>query len=179
LTNSLYGAGVEYALHSLLILATQTRPISVADLASLQGIPEKFLAKLFTRMKKAGLVQATEGIAGGFTLARSPEAIPMLDAIQAVDPDRYLFACLEIRRSCTLFGETPPSWAITGPCRIHAFMQEAERSLLEFFASRTLADIVHEFSCKAPASFGEEVEAWFQQRRQDRSRRRPSPGQKP
>ena len=34
----LYGAGAEYALHSLLILATSDAPISVMDLARFQKI---------------------------------------------------------------------------------------------------------------------------------------------
>ena len=49
----MYGAGAEYALHSLLILATRPDPVSVRDLATYQQIPERFLAKIFTRLKKA------------------------------------------------------------------------------------------------------------------------------
>ncbi|MBI5443943.1 MAG: Rrf2 family transcriptional regulator, partial [Deltaproteobacteria bacterium] len=69
----LYGASAEYALHSLLIMIARTEPVSVRDLARFQNLPEKFLAKLFTRLKRAGLVNGMEGIRGGFTLARPPE----------------------------------------------------------------------------------------------------------
>ncbi|MCX6373592.1 MAG: Rrf2 family transcriptional regulator [Actinobacteria bacterium] len=58
------------ALHSRLILATADAPISVVDLARFQQIPERYLAKVFTRMKDAQLVVETEGIAGGFALTR-------------------------------------------------------------------------------------------------------------
>jgi Rrf2 family protein len=170
----MYGAGVEYALHSLLILATQSTPVSISDLAGYQKIPERFLAKLFTRLKKAKLVKGTEGISGGFILARPAAAIDVMEVLKAVDPGRHLFTCAEIRQNCALFGPKPPEWAVSGPCRIHAFMEEAESSLQAFLASKTLADLVCEFSCKAPAPFAQETEAWFQDRKKDRSSRRPT-----
>ena len=170
----MYGAGAEYALHSMLILATRPTPVSISDLASYQDIPEGFLAKLFTRLKKANLVRATEGISGGFALARPAETIPVLDILKAVDPGRVLFACLEIRRNCALFGPAPPEWAVSGPCRIHAFMEEAEQKLQAFLGSKSLADLVCEYSCKAPREFAEETDGWFLERKKDRlARTRP------
>jgi len=162
---SLYGAGAEYALHSLLLLATRPEPASVRDLAVFQKIPERFLAKLFTRLKKAGLVQGLEGVAGGFVLARPAERIRVLDVLAAVDPDRTLFTCAEIRRQCALYGPTPPEWATAGRCRIHLFMGEAERVLQEFLASKTLADLVGEYESKAPPAFIQASGTWFRQRK--------------
>ena len=170
---SMYGAGVEYALHSMLILASHPAPVSISDLAAYQGIPERFLAKIFTRLKHARLVKATEGIAGGFVLARPAEAIDVMDVLRAVDPGRLLFACAEIRGNCALFGPAPPEWAVSGPCRIHAFMAEAERQLQAFLASKTLAELVCEYACKAPESFVQETEGWFLGRKRDRVGRRP------
>jgi Rrf2 family protein len=164
----MYGAGAEYALHSLLILATQPTPVSVSDLASYQRIPERFLAKIFSRLKKAKLVKGTEGISGGFTLAKPAEKIHVMEVLRAVDPGRVLFACAEIRQNCTLFGEAPPGWAVSGPCRIHAFMEEAERKLQSFLSSKTLADLVCEYTCKAPKAFAKETEVWFQDRKKGR-----------
>lgn len=168
---SLYGAGAEYALHSLLILAAQAEPVSVRDLARFQQIPERFLAKLFGRLKKAGLVKGREGIVGGFLLAKPAGQIRVLDIVEAVDPRRSVFACAEIRRHCALFGAEPPNWAVSGPCRIHAFFQDAERALFEFMGSKTLADLVGEFQCKAPRSFANESEGWFQEQRRTRRTR--------
>ncbi len=168
----LYGAAAEYALHSLLILATTDAPFSVVDLARFQQIPERYLAKVFTRMKNARLVVGTEGIAGGFALARAAEDIRVVEVLDAVDPDRKLFACAEIRRNCALFGETPPEWATAGSCRIDLFMTQAEDVLREFLASKTLADLVCEFNCKAPPEFAAESSSWFEERRAGRTSRR-------
>lgn len=168
----MYGAAAEYALHSLLNLAARAEPASVRDLAGFQGIPEPYLRKLFTRLQKAGLVSASEGIAGGFVLARPAAKIRVLDVLEAVDPGRSLFACGEIRRNCVLFGDRPPAWATTGPCQIHAFMRGAERELKTYLSSKTLEDIGVELDRKAPRAYARESEIWFHQRKDQRSTRK-------
>jgi Rrf2 family protein len=170
--SSLYGAAAEYALHSLLTLAARPDPVSVRDLAAFHGIPERFLAKIFTRLEKARLVKANEGIAGGFTLARPTEQIPVMDALEAIGPRRTVFACAEIRRNCILFGDAPPAWSVSGMCLIHRFMQEAERELRDFLASKSLADLSRDFERKAPLDFVRESDVWFRQRKRERTNRR-------
>lgn len=168
MTSALYGAGAEYALHSLLILASRNEPVSVRDLAKYQQLPERFLAKVFSRLKASGIVRGTEGVSGGFSLAFPAQEISVLQVLEAVDPERSLFACAEIRRNCALYDEQPPEWAISGPCRIHAFMLEAERKLKEALASKTIADLVCELGCKVPKSFSEGTIQWFQDQRRSR-----------
>jgi Rrf2 family protein len=165
----LYGASAEYALHSLLIMVARTEPVSVRDLARFQALPERFLAKLFTRLKRAGIVHGMEGIRGGFALARPPERISVMDVLAAVDPNRSLFECAEIRRNCELFGSAPPKWSVTGPCRIHLVMQEAEHVLHSFLMSKSLADLGNEFERKAPNQFIRDSASWFKQRRIERT----------
>ena len=49
---SLYSAGVEYGIHCLLFLVGdggESREASVRDLAELQGVPQDYLAKIFTK----------------------------------------------------------------------------------------------------------------------------------
>jgi Rrf2 family protein len=171
LTSSLYGAGAEYALHSLLVLATSDVALSVADLATYQDIPERFLAKVFSRLKQAGLVTGIEGVAGGFVLARPADHIRVLDVLDAVDPGRQVFTCAEIRRGYAVFEGAPPSWATEGPCRIHHLMSEAEGALRAFLASKTVADLAGELADKAPPSFAAESAAWFGERRAARTTR--------
>ena len=174
MSSSLYGASAEYALHSLLLLCGSQESLSVRDLARFQKLPERFLAKLFQRLKKAGLVVGSEGLLGGYTLTRPPEQISVHDVLAAVDPNRALFECAEIRRNCALYGEESPRWSTKGMCRIHAFMNDAEQELNRFLASKTLADLSSEYACKAPAKFRNATDDWFQQQRSGRANRRPS-----
>ncbi len=98
-------AGVEYGLHCLLYLVrpagdADARVASVRDLAELQGVPVEYLAKIFTKLQKAGIVAAAEGAGGGFRLAREPAAIRVLDVVTAIDGDKALFDCRENRDRC-------------------------------------------------------------------------------
>lgn len=76
--------------------------------------------------------------------------------LEAVGPERTLFACAEIRRNCALYKEQPPQGATSGTCHIYAFMQEVEQKLKEALASKTIADLLCELSCKTPKSFSEQ-----------------------
>jgi hypothetical protein len=52
-------------------------------------------------------------------------------------------------------------------------MLEAEDTLQRFLASRSLADLVCEFSCKAPKAFAEATDGWFAERKKDRINHHP------
>ena len=143
-TSSFISTGVEYGLHCLLYLADTpggVREASVRDLAELQGVSVDYAAKLFTRLAKAGLVVSTEGIRGGFALARPAHDITVHDVVEAIDGDKRLFDCREVRTQCALFDEQAPAWATRGTCSIHAVMQEAERSMREALKQHTLAEM--------------------------------------
>jgi len=157
-------AGLEYGLHCLLFLADprcDVPPASARDLADLQGVSVEYVAKLFTKLQKAGLVVATEGVNGGFRLAREADSISVLDVVSAIDGEKALFDCREIRGRCALFGRKPPAWATRGVCSIHAIMLEAEARMREVLASHTLADVAARVDAKAPPDFGEAVAKWL------------------
>jgi Rrf2 family protein len=153
--------GVEYALHCLLYLAdpANAAPASARDLADLQGIPAEYVAKVFTRLEKAGLVVAIEGLRGGFRLARRAEAISVLDVVDAIEGAKPLFDCREIRGSCVLFAGT--AWKPRGVCAIHAVMLEAVARMREALAAHSLADLATRVAAKLPARFGDDVADWL------------------
>jgi Rrf2 family protein len=137
---------------------------SARDLAELQGVPPEYLAKTFTKLCRAGLVVGSEGVTGGFSLARAAEKISVLDVILAIDGKKPLFDCRNIRTGCALFGTAAPRWATKGVCSIHAVMLEAEAAMRSVFASRTLADINSRLEAKAPPSFAIDIAQWLSER---------------
>ncbi|MDE1138946.1 RrF2 family transcriptional regulator [Paraburkholderia tropica] len=167
---SFISTGVEYGLHCLLYLANPSgvREASVRDLAEMQGVSVDYAAKLFTRLSKAGIVSATEGVRGGFALARAPEHITVQDVVDAIDGDKRLFDCREIRSQCALFEGEAPAWATRGTCSIHAVMQTAERSMRAELEKHTLADLASRAHSKAPASHAHHVVEWFTDRAANR-----------
>jgi Rrf2 family protein len=160
-------SGVEYALHCLLHLTDAPSGVSeasVRDLAELQGLSVEYVAKLFTKLHKAGLTVATEGARGGFKLARSASEISVLDVVNAVDGPKPLFDCREIRGRCAIFEDQPPKWATQGVCSIHAVMLEAEKRMNEVLGSQTLADLAARTAAKAPRSYHTHIVNWIENR---------------
>ncbi|ABR91566.1 transcriptional regulator [Janthinobacterium sp. Marseille] len=168
---SYISSGVEYGLHCLLFLTRSSAAVeeaSVRDLAELQGVPHDFLAKLFTKLVKAGLVVSTEGVKGGVRLARLPERITVHDVIVAIDGDKSLFDCREIRGRCAVFDSNAPAWATRGVCSIDAVMQLAEKAMRAELKQHTLADLAQRTNDKAPAAFGGQVVTWLNDRATNR-----------
>jgi Rrf2 family protein len=163
---------VEYGIHCLLLLVDAgTTPLSSRDLADLQGISPSFLAKIFPKLEKAGIVEASEGVRGGYILAKAPSDISFLDIVDAIEGEKPLFDCQDVRLRCPLFGVSPPTWAAKGTCSVHAVMLRAEKSMRDTLASQTLSDVSHAFQRKAPASFFDEVQDWVDERIVARTRR--------
>jgi len=164
-------SATEYVLHCLLYLAggkAGVREASVKDLAELQGVPAEYLAKMFTKLNKAGLVAATEGVKGGFALARPADRITVLDVVDAVEGEKPLFDCKEIRARCAIFGDDPPAMATQGTCSIHAVMLDAERRMREALAGHTIASLAERTLKKAPAGYGPQVVEWLGDRAANR-----------
>ena len=174
---SLYGSGIECGLHCLLFLIDPPAggPPSSRDMAEYQGVSPSFVAKIFTQMQKAGLVTASEGVRGGFALARTPEQISVLDVVDAIEGDKPLFRCREIRRNCVLYDDDPPDWTTRGVCQIHAVMLDAEKCMRASLAETSLADIARQTTNKVPGAFLERSRTWFEQRQEFRG----APGVRP
>ena len=165
---ALYSAGVEYGIHCMLWLADEkgdSREASVRSLAELQGVPQELLAKIFTRLAKAKLVTATTGVRGGFKLARPADEITMLDIVRAIDGDKSIFDCRNVRERCAVFDGSPPEWAMAGTCGVHAVMLTAQKRMEEALAQQTVLDIARRFGRKAPPEFGEQVMRWWDEQR--------------
>ncbi|WP_353189929.1 Rrf2 family transcriptional regulator [Pandoraea pnomenusa] len=164
---ALFSAGVEYGIHCLLFLTDEkgdSRDASVRTLAELQGVPPELLAKVFTKLAKAGLVVATEGVRGGFKLAQPANEISVLDIVRAIDGDKSIFECREIRGRCAIFDNAPPDWAMRGTCSIHAVMLTAQKRMEEALAQQTILDLARSVGRKAPQYFHEDVVRWLDAR---------------
>jgi Rrf2 family protein len=162
---------VEYAIHCLLWLAGSETPRSSRDLAGLQGVSPSFVAKIFPKLEKAGIVRASEGVRGGYLLARMPGEISVLAIVDAIEGRKPLFDCQDIRGRCALFGNHAPGWATAGLCAIHAVMLRAEKAMRDSLASQSLADIAAAVSHKAPPEFSRQVGDWLDGRMEARRRR--------
>lgn len=164
---------VEYGIHSLLwLVGSGDTPLSSRDLAEFQGISHSFLAKIFPRLEKAGIVRAAEGVRGGYLLARAPEEISFLQIVDAIEGQKPLFDCQNIRGRCAVFGSLPPAWATDGVCSVHVVMLRAEKAMRDTLAAHSLAQLSNALAGKAPDDFAGEVQNWLGARIAGRTRKR-------
>jgi Rrf2 family transcriptional regulator, cysteine metabolism repressor len=88
-----------YALRALVELDLRTggepRPVRIADLASERDLPEQFLEQLFATLRRAGLLRSHRGVGGGFTFARRPDQVSVLDVVSALDGSLGVAACTD------------------------------------------------------------------------------------
>jgi Rrf2 family iron-sulfur cluster assembly transcriptional regulator len=76
-----------YAVTAMLDLALHEGegPITLADIASRQGISLSYLEQLFSRLRRRELVSSVRGPGGGYTLGRDAGDIFVAEVITAVD----------------------------------------------------------------------------------------------
>ena len=60
-------------------------PVLIGEVAAEHGIPESSLLKLAAALRRRGLVVSYRGPGGGYTLAREPEQITLLEVVEALE----------------------------------------------------------------------------------------------
>ncbi len=84
-----------YALKALLDVARASDGLSqVAAIAERESIPRKFLETIMSDLRRAGLVTATRGNAGGYRLARPADLITFADVLRATDGPISMLPCV-------------------------------------------------------------------------------------
>ena len=78
-----------FAVQAMTDLALRERsgPVALAQIAARQGVSLSYLEQLFSRLRRAGLVESTRGPGGGYTLGRRATEISAADIVAAVEDD--------------------------------------------------------------------------------------------
>lgn len=57
----------------------------IGELARRRGIPVQFLEGLFATLRRAGILNSQRGVRGGYTFARPPEEITVLEVVEVLE----------------------------------------------------------------------------------------------
>jgi Rrf2 family transcriptional regulator, cysteine metabolism repressor len=60
-------------------------PVPIAELARRREIPVQFLEQLFATLRRAGVLRSQRGVKGGYSFARSPGDITVLELVELLD----------------------------------------------------------------------------------------------
>lgn len=103
------------------------------DLAKLANVPANYLSKILLTLNRAGVVEATRGLGGGYRLKRPATEVTLVEVIQLFDSPEDDTACfLGGGRKCSA----------ENPCPAHEHWRLVRESYLDFIRRTTLADIV-------------------------------------
>jgi Rrf2 family protein len=76
-----------YALRALCELARAgtSAPVPIGEIARRRDIPVQFLEGLFATLRRAGILQSQRGVKGGYSFARPPAEITVLEVVELLE----------------------------------------------------------------------------------------------
>jgi Rrf2 family cysteine metabolism transcriptional repressor len=76
-----------YAVRALAELARRggNAPVPIGEIARARDIPVQFLEGLFATLRRAGVLTSQRGVKGGYTFARPPAEITVLEIVELLE----------------------------------------------------------------------------------------------
>lgn len=122
----------DYAILFMSILAVRhDRRLSLQEINADYGVPYYFLKKIARQLKQAGLLDAKEGSAGGYTLALPAKEITLAEIIEALRGPMAIVDCAE--------GSYCPAEDF---CLASTVMKRVSREVRRVFAEVKLTDMI-------------------------------------
>lgn len=124
-----YSKATNYALHIMVHFAASSsnQKVSVQHLAEKQGLSPSYLSKILTKLTKAGMIESSPGVNGGYKLTPNWKDISFLDVIHAIEGSASLFdGCLNGNPNC----------------HIQKVMISAEEKMEEELRQQKISDLV-------------------------------------
>jgi Rrf2 family transcriptional regulator, iron-sulfur cluster assembly transcription factor len=126
-----------YGLRALFDIAynNYALPAQIQDISRRQEISPRYLEQIFQNLKRAGILKSKRGPQGGYTLARNPDQISVLEIIKATEQDALMVDCAgEAKKKKRRKNECP----FEGNCVTQTVWKEASDLLDELFGNMTL-----------------------------------------
>ena len=76
-----------YAIRALAELARTggAGPVPIGELARRRDVPVQFLEQLFAVLRRAGILRSQRGVKGGYSFAREPGEVTVLEVVELLD----------------------------------------------------------------------------------------------
>ena len=123
-----------YAVRVMVDLAMNSngKYISLRDIASRQGISNKYLEQIIAMLNKAGYLETARGNNGGYKLARLPKDYIIGDILRATEGNLAPTYCVTEDGVCDRKED----------CRTFSFWKGLDDTINEYVNSKTLEDLI-------------------------------------
>jgi len=128
-----------WAEYGLIVAAHLARrgsgmPVPARELAGDEGLPADYVEQILLKLRRAGIVRSVRGARGGYTLARSPEAISVRDVIEAAEHRTF-------QVNCDSHQVHPGRCGPGGDCAIRPVWRALQLRIDQLLDSVSLADL--------------------------------------
>ena len=94
-------------------------------------VSDKYLRRIMTNLSKSGFIRSTQGRIGGYSFAKDPSQIFLLEIIDAVEGADKLNGCVLGFEECSCIN----------PCAMHDTWIPVRNELNKVFSQTTLAEL--------------------------------------
>lgn len=128
---------LRYGLRFLVRLAKAFKnatPLRARDIAEAEHLSLDYLRQIAAILEARGIVRSMRGKDGGYILAKPPEAITLLEIVQALEGPIHPVECLA----------NPSFCSFVTSCNTRKLWEETAACLTGFFAAKTLENLIEE-----------------------------------
>jgi Rrf2 family transcriptional regulator, cysteine metabolism repressor len=129
---------VHYGLRAMTELARSYNGgqlVSISEIARSEDLPVSYLEQLVGELRRAGLVEGTRGVHGGYRLARPPAGLTVGQVYRVLEGD---IAPVE----CTAEDYVPGSCMREPLCLSRSVWDRVQRAILDVLDATTLQDLL-------------------------------------
>jgi Rrf2 family protein len=99
-----------YGLRMMIAFARsfERGPMSLTEVSRIEHLPLSYLEQLAAQLRRGGLIDATRGVHGGYSLTRTPDSISVLDVVRVVEGEVAPVECVAhdyVRGTCIREGD--------------------------------------------------------------------------
>ena len=123
----------DYAIRLLLYLGNSNRTLPGPRVAEAIKISPKYLMKISSQLRGAGLLGSLQGAQGGYYLRKPLDKITLLEVIETMEPSSKWNRCLDEDAFCNR--------GIAADCPIRKYYMWMQKDMEEKWLSRTLEEI--------------------------------------
>lgn len=129
----MFSKTAEYALRAVVTIARaeDDRPVLAKEIADTGKVPPKYLSKVLRDLVRAGVLNSSRGIGGGFKLKKKPESLKLIEVVRPFDE-------VVTMRHCP-FGKARCS--DENPCPLHHQWKPVVGGIEKFFEQTTVAQL--------------------------------------
>lgn len=125
----------DYAIRTVLYLAIHKNECCfAADIEQAMAVPAKYLHKITSKLKRAGIIETFRGNGGGHQLCRDPREISLYDILSLTEKTMEINGCLEEEAYC--------SRNATDTCPVRKMYQEINEVIKHSLQQTTIASLL-------------------------------------